>query len=403
MSYVQERIVHDADSHVMETRDWLEPFIEQAFKGKLPPVLGEGANRIDGIVKEAKQRKSDPAADAKAADNPIAGVKGWGAYGAFDPGERKQVLDNLGFASQLVFPTAGLFPMRSAPDEATKYAVTRAYNRAVSAFCAEDPRLIPVAFVPLDNTELAVAGAKEALDLGCGAVMFPNSAANGRSPGHTDLNPFWELLCERDVPFMLHIGQGTMTQPPEFRNNGRERAPDLHGGGENLRFCDYPMLWFAPQIFLTAMVYDGVFMRMPELRGGVIESAAGWVPEFLRALDIGRRAFGRTDPYLKAMDMPPSEYLRRAVKFTPFPSEDAGRIIRDGGADLFMFSSDYPHPEGTTDPLGRFQASMQGLDEVTQDKFFRRNFEAMLGARAHKAAQAQQARLSAGASAATVA
>ena len=168
------------------------------------------------------------------------------------------------------------------------------------------------------------------------------------------------------MPFLLHIGQGTM-------------------------------LWFAPQIFLTAMVYDGVFMRMPQLRGGVIESAAGWVPEFLRSLDIGRRAFGRFDPYLKALDMPPSEYLRRALKFTPFPSEDVGRIIREGGPDLFMFSSDYPHPEGTTDPLGRFEASMKGLDEETRDKFFRRNFEAMLGARAHKAAQAQQARMAAGA------
>ena len=394
MSYVQQRIVHDADSHVMETRDWLEPFTEQAYKGKLPPVLGgEGASRLEGIVSRAKQRKSDPAADAKAAENPIAGEKGWGAYGAFDAIERSKVLDNLGFASQLVFPTAGLFPLRSAPDEATKYAVTRAYNRAVSAFCSEDPRLIPVAFVPLDNTQLALDGAREALDLGCGAVMFPNAAPGGRSPGHPDLNPFWELLCERDVPFLLHIGQGTMTQPAEFRNNGRERSPDLHGGGENLRFCDYPMLWYAPQIFLTALVYDGVFMRLPELRGGVIESAAGWVPEFLRSLDIGRRAFGRTDPYLKAMDMAPSEYLRRAMKFTPFPSEDVGRIIRDGGADLFMFSSDYPHPEGTTDPLGRFEASMQGLDEETRDKFYRRNFEAMLGGRARKATLAQQARL----------
>ena len=221
--------------------------------------------------------------------------------------------------------------------------------------------------------------------------MFANGAPGGRSPGHPELNPFWELLCERDVPFLLHIGQGTQTQPAEFRNNGRERSPDLHGGGENLRFCDYPMLWFAPQIFLTAMVYDGVFQRLPELRGGVIESAAGWVPEFLRSLDIGRRAFGRTDPYLQAMDMAPSEYLRRAVKFTPFPSEDVGRIIRDGGPDLFMFSSDYPHPEGTTDPLGRFEASMRGLDAQTHDKFFRTNFESMLGERARKAAERQRA------------
>ena len=378
MSYTRGRIVHDADSHVMETGDWIAPFTEPEFQSKIPS-LGEGFGRLDAIIEAAKLRKTDPVADAKAAENPIAGVKGWGAYGAFDPDERKKVLDKLGFVSQLVFPTAGLLPLRLTSDEETRYAASRAYNRAIAAFCATDPRLIAVAYVPLDNVSLALKGATEALDAGCGAVMFSNGAPGGRSPGHPDLDPFWQLLVERDVPFLLHIGQGTMIQPTEFHNNGRPRAPDLHGGGENLRFCDYPMLWFAPQIFLTAMVYDGVLMRFPKLRGGVIESAAGWVPEFLRTLDIGYRSFSKTDPYLQSLDMMPSEYIRRAIKFTPFPSEDVGRMIRDAGADLFMFSSDYPHPEGTTDPLGRFERSLDGVAEAELDKFFRSNYEALVG------------------------
>jgi hypothetical protein len=54
-------------------------------------------------------------------------------------------------------------------------------------------------------------------------------------------------------------------------------------------------------------------------------------------------------------------------------------MIRDGGADLFMFSSDYPHPEGTNDPLGRFERTMEGLDEEAKDRFYRRNFEQMMG------------------------
>jgi len=379
MTYASGRVIHDADSHVMETRTWLDPYIEPEFVGKLQPVLGEQPGRIDKIVDEARRRRTDPEADAKAALHPIAGPKGWIAYGAFEPSERTKVIDGFGFASQLVFPTAGLGPMKAAPDEPTKYAAARAYNRAIGAFCAHDPRLIAVAYVPLDNVPFALEATHAALAAGCRAVMFSNGAPGDRSPGHPALDPFWQLLSDRDVPFMLHIGQGTMTQPLPFRNNGRERAPDLHGGGENLRFCDYPMLWIAPQIFLTAMIYDGVFMRFPKLRGGVIESAAGWVPEFLRALDHGRRSFGRTDPYLQQLDLLPSEYLRRAVKFTPFPNEDVGRMIRDGGPELFMFSSDYPHPEGTSDPLGKFASSLESLDASIQDRFFRANFEEMLG------------------------
>jgi predicted TIM-barrel fold metal-dependent hydrolase len=376
---MQGRVAHDADSHVMETREWLDAYVDAEYSGKLRSLYGKERTQLDDLLDQAKQRKTDAEADARAAENPIAGPKGWLAYGAFDPQERSRVLDDLGFASQLVFPTAGIGPVTAARDDATRYAASRAYNRAVAAFAADDERLIPVAYVPLDDPDAALAGIQAALADGCGAISFSNAAPADRSPGHPVYDPIWALLSERDVPFMLHIGAGTKTQPKPFRNNGRERAPDLHGGGENLRFCDYMMLWYAPQMFLTALVYDGVFMRHPELRGGVIESAAGWVPDFLRQLDRAHKSFGRTDPYLQELDLLPSEYIRRAVKFTPFPGEDVGQMIRDAGAELFLFSSDYPHPEGTKDPFGRFERSLEGIDEAAKDKFYRANFEQMMG------------------------
>ena len=79
--------------------------------------------------------------------------------------------------------------------------------------------------------------------------------------------------------------------------------------------------------------------------------------------------------------MKPSEFIRRAVKFTPFPGEDAGYLIRDSGADLYMFSSDYPHPEGTNDPIGRFERTFGALGEGDRELFYAKNFEQMLGER----------------------
>jgi predicted TIM-barrel fold metal-dependent hydrolase len=379
MTYANGRVIHDADSHVMETRDWLTPFVDDTAAGALRSLFGKAPNPIDRLVEQARQRKTDAQADADAAENPIAGAKGWSAYGAFDPQERSKVLDGLGFSSQLVFPTAGVGPVLAARDDDARYAASRAYNRAIAAFCAGDPRLLAVAYVPLDDPERARGEARRAIDAGCRAVMVSSGPAGERSPGHPLLDPFWALLTERDVPFMLHIGAGTKTQPKAFRNNGRERAPDLHGGGENLRFCDYIMLWYAPQVFLTALIYDGVLERFPLLRGGVIESGAGWVPDFLRQLDLAYKSFSRTDPYLKQLSMKPSDYVRRAIKFTPFPGEEVGLMIRDAGPELFMFSSDYPHPEGTKDPLGRFERTLEGIDEPTKQKFYSRNFEVMMG------------------------
>lgn len=382
MTYASGRVIHDADSHVMETREWLEPFIEDAVRGALKPLYGRERNRIDDLLDAAKSRKGDAAATEKAFENPIAGPKGWVAAGAFDAEERKRVLDLFGFSSQLVFATSSLRPALSAKTPEALYAGARAHNLAMAAFCATDPRLLAVAYVPLDNAARAVEETEVALKAGAGAVWVSAGPAGDKSPGHPDYDPIWSMLQEARKPFVLHIGPGTQTQPKAFQNNGRERAPDLHGGGENLRFADYVMLAYAPQIFLTAMVYDGVFERFPRLKGGVIEAGAGWAPEFLRELDLGFKSFGRTDPYLKAMAMKPSEYIRRAVKFTPFPGEDVGRMIKDGGADLFMFSSDYPHPEGTNDPLGRFERTMGDIDDAAKDLFYRVNFEEMMGLKA---------------------
>lgn len=59
-------------------------------------------------------------------------------------------------------------------------------------------------------------------------------------------------------------------------------------------------------------------------RGGVIESGAGWVPDFLGRLDYASKSFKRTDPHLKDVDMLPSEYIKRAVK-SPFRARMSAR------------------------------------------------------------------------------
>src|SRR6202012_1962906 len=202
------------------------------------------------------------------------------------------------------------------------------------------------------------------------------------SPGHPDFDKVWAAFCELDIPFMLHVGPNSRTKLPAYENNGQPRPKDITGaeGGENLRVRDFMLLAIAPQQFLTALVFDGVFERFPALRGGVIELGAGWVPEYLRTLDLSQKIFRRTDPSVEALTMKASDYIRRAVKFTPFPGEDVGRRIADAGAELFLFSSDYPHPEGTDDPIGRFERTFAAVSEADKEKFYYGNFQEMMGA-----------------------
>jgi predicted TIM-barrel fold metal-dependent hydrolase len=220
----------------------------------------------------------------------------------------------------------------------------------------------------------------EGVRLGCGAFWIPGMPVGDKSPGHREFDMVWQAFCDLNLPFLLHVGPNSPTKIESYENNGQPRPKDITGaeGGENLRVRDFMLLSVGPQQFLTALVFDGVFERFPRLRGGVIELGAGWVPEYLRTLDLSQRIFKRTDPSVEALPLKASEYIRRAVKFTPFPGEDVGRLIRDAGAEFFMFSSDYPHPEGTDDPIGRFERTLQGIPEEAKSRFYSGNFQEMI-------------------------
>lgn len=379
MPYAQGRVYHDADSHVMEPPEWLASFADPDLAEKL--LHGRVLEpRIQNMLAAANERLSTALPGSPAPEGIIAGPKGCVAYGAFDGEERNKALDELGFDRQLVFATYSLGQFRTSEDPNVLYGGTRAHNKAMARFCGANRRLIPVGFVPLNDPVRALEEAKVAIELGCGAIWVPATPAGDRSPGHPDLDPFWSYLAERRIPFMLHIGPGSRMLPDEYKNNGKPRSPDIHGGGENLRFMDFVVLPFSAQMFLGALVYDGLFDRVPDLRGGVIEFGAAWVPGFLKQIDMGHRSFGKTDALLQALQMKPSEYMRKHIKFTPFPGENAGALIRDAGADLFMFSSDYPHNEGTNDPIGRFERTFTEVDEGEKELFYSKNFEAMMGA-----------------------
>lgn len=379
MGYAGTRICCDADSHIMETFDWLKDHADPDIREQLSGLKLGGAGRMAAkAIENAIARKHDPSKGDELRANIIGGAKGWGAYGAFDATERSEALDDLGFKCQLVFPTFSPTQFLEEKDPALKYGGARAHNRAMAAFCGGDKRLMGVAVVPLDNPELAAREIRNAAKFGCKAVWISAAPAGDKSPGHPDLDVVWDAMSDTGLPFMLHVGQAARMLRKQYENNGQPRPEDWLGGGENLRILDYMVMSFAPQVFLSAMVFHGVFTRFPALRGGVIELGGGWVPDFLRRLDNGQKMFRKSDPGVSALAAPASEVLRKHVKFTPFPGEDIGRMIRDAGEDLFLFSSDYPHPEGGKDPIRKFEDTMDGISSTAKERFYRRNFEEMM-------------------------
>lgn len=375
--YVGTTTVLDADSHVMELPGWLETYADPDIRDRIRPLYLGGAGALaDKAIEDAEKRAGSAAAAAELEEQ-ILTAKGWHALGAFDRTERSRSLDLLGFGSQLVFPTFAA--TQFAGDDLDLYkGGTRALNRAMNDFCADDDRLVPVASVPWldpdDTLELVV----HALDDGAGAVMVPSHPGKGVSPTHPDHDALWATLEERGVPFMIHIGGGGRTLKPAFHDNGRP-VKDFLGGGENLRGKDYMVIHQQPEQFLSAMVLDGVFEAHPGLMGGCIEQGAMWVVPWLRRLDLCQATFGRGEPAMGELPAKASEYVHRNLFFTPFPREPVGWMIEQCGEDLFLFSSDYPHPEGTKDPIKRFEETMDGVSASARDAFYRGNYARMMG------------------------
>jgi uncharacterized protein len=360
----------------MELGDWLAPYADPKIREKLRPLYLGGAGKLaEQAVDAAAARRGDPEA-ARALEANLMGAKGWGALGAFDRTERSRALDLLGFESQLVFSTFAATQF-GGDDRELLYGGARAHNRAISDFCSLDKRLVAVGMVPWGDPSLTEREADEAIRLGCGAILVNSAPAGELSPFHADYHGFWARLQDAGIPFMTHIGGGGRSLRRAFHNNG-VKVSDWLGGGENLRSKDFMVVHNPPETFLSCMVLDGMFEKFPRLRGGCIEQGALWVPTWLRRLDIAQETFSKTEPALR-LPRRASEYVHGHLWFTPFPTEPVGWLIEQAGDDLFLFSSDYPHPEGGRDPLRRFEESIGAAGAAVRENFYCANYNTMMG------------------------
>ena len=382
MPYATGREIHDADAHVMETPDWLVPFADPAIRPRLPQLyLATTKPGEDRLIDKFARMHADPAYRAHDAEE-IMQRKNWAATGSFLKRDRPQALDLLGFKSQLLFNTfqnETLGKLEHADDLELAYGVARAHNRAMTDFCAVDARLLATAYVPLADFARARAMAEEALALGAKALLIPSRCPRHHSPSHIAFDPLWAIAEEARVPVLFHVGGGAPLCSPKYFENGLPAEKDFHGGDENFQSIDHMAIPYPPMQTLSTMIFDGVFERHPRLMFGVIEQGALWLPSWMRAMDAALEAYGRHERRLAKLRLKPSEYVRRQLRVTPYPTEDVGWIVREAGEEVCLFSSDYPHVEGGRNPLRRFAATTQGLGERALDRFYRANFAELMG------------------------
>lgn len=382
MPYIEGRVVHDADAHIMEVPTWLVEHADPDVSEKLRPnvELGLGPGEAEGIAK-ALAKHDDPEFRAKDAEE-IMLRKNFLATGGTRPEDRALALDLLGVASQLVFNTFNnghLLRLERSGDLDLAYGAARAHNRGMVEFCSVDSRLLPTCYVPLADFDRSKAMAAEAIEMGAAALLVPSGCPNDHSPSHIGLDPVWAQAEEAGIPIVLHVGGGGQLLHPKYFENGGAYVPDFHGGDENFRSVDYMAIPGPPAQTLATMIFDGVLERHPRLKIGVIEQGAIWIPSWMRQMESAFDAFERHEQRLQDLSRRPTEFVRDQIRATPYPTEDVGWIAEQAGAQVPLFSTDFPHVEGGRRPLERFEASLGDASDEVRQAFYCDNFIDLMG------------------------
>ena len=291
-----------------------------------------------------------------------------------DPALRAKQVEQFGLEAAVVFPNFGLLwerPLAARPD--VQLANMTAWNRWCAVIAAEGGgRLNPVAHLSLRDLDWLERELSALSGAGIKLAMIAPSLVDGKRLSHPDLDRAWSLFETHAVTPVFHIA----AFPLPFDEAWYDSDFDLVNPVLSSIF-----LWTPAALSLADLALHGVFERHPNLRMGVMELSAMWVPQFLLMLDggFGFHATFNGEPF-RELPLRPAEYIQRQVRIAAFGYEMPGHLINQIGPDVYMFCSDYPHAEGIKRPVDDYVAMAGEVADDAAEKLYSGNLEFLLHA-----------------------
>jgi len=288
-------------------------------------------------------------------------------------GPRLASLDEFGVDAAVMFPNYGLlWEQRLSSDRVAQRANARAYNRYMADVCSEGAgRLFGVAHVLLHDPAWAVEEIRRVRAQGVRLAMIAPAPVDGKPLSHPDFDPVWAAFSAEGVAPVFHVSEFESPLHPAWRQGEQEDGEQLF---------DSIFLYLAPAIALANLILHGVLERFPDLRIGVVELTASWVPSFLLHIDGASDFYTlRHGEQFRNLAERPSDYFLRQVRVAALPYEMPNRLVPKVGDETFMIGSDWPHAEGVADPMVAAERAVAGLTDPARRNILGANAAWLLG------------------------
>ena len=283
--------------------------------------------------------------------------------------QRLKNLEDDGIWGEMMFPNYGLSAF--VRDHELAIAHARVYNDfIVERFSEHFDRHKPMALVPLTDIDDAVAEVERVAAMGIQGINVPVMPPQ---PFNLDVyDPLWAACQANGLIVTFHVGTGFSPEGTES-TFAMAKLDEYTKDPHSTRIKFEAVFAASAQPVIQDLVGSGALARFPDLHFIAAEFSAYWLTGLMAGMDksytlgIGQwdewevgvydksrpkddqpmmfKAFALNEswPY----ELRPSDYLRRQVHVTFMDDPVAIACRHVTGVESLLWSSDYPHAEGT--------------------------------------------------------
>jgi uncharacterized protein len=367
----------DCDTHFTEPPDLWTANAPAALRDKMPHV-----KRIDGADRwfVGDRDFGSIGGNVIAPDhNKLLGRLAFQNYDQINAGSylvkpRLEEMDAMGVWAQICFQNGGVTQAGSLValgDEELAITIIKMFNDACADRMKDSAgRINCMASLPYWDKDILNKEMRRIVDLGIKGIVMPDRPerlSSGFLGRDGKVSPFWEEVFDicnaTGTPLNFHLNGALDADSAIWDNLGFDQRLPIHAMLHHMGTC----------ATMSNFMVSGILDKYPNLKIGLIESGAGWVPFVLEAMTHQLDEFRTAEN--RGLKLRPKEYFRKHFWVTFwFESFAPKHMLEEIGVDRLLFETDFPHPTslypGVQDKLVE---TLGGYDYATRQRVLERN------------------------------